>query len=175
MTSDSAVLNEDALRRVLGLIRQIRVGFLTTLDHAGTPHARPVQTLAVEDDATLWFFTDLHSGKAGELNMDSHISLAYADTATHRYVAVSGTGVVGQDPQRARALWQVEQRAFYPSGPEDPRLGILQVCIERAEYWIAPGRSSYLYAAAKAAATGEPAGTIGMHARLGAKEQRRQK
>jgi general stress protein 26 len=66
-----------------------------------------------------------------------------------------------RDVQKARQFWNVEQRAYYPAGPDDERLALLRVTIERAEYWIAPGRTSYLLAAATAAVTGTPAGVIG--------------
>jgi len=122
-----------------------------------------VQTLRVEDDGTLWFFTDVRSGKADELHAAVRISLGYADTAGNCYVAVSGVGTVRRDPHKAQELWRVEQRAYYPEGPGDVRLGLLRVEIDRAEYWIAPGRASYLYAALKSMATGTPAGVIGQH------------
>jgi general stress protein 26 len=154
------------LSNVLELIRHIRIALLTTLERDGAFHARPVQTLGIDADGTLWFFTDLHSGKAHELRADMRVSLGYANTATNRYVAVNGVGTVLRDPHRAQELWQVEQRAYYPTGPGDERLGLLRVQIERDEYWIAPGRPSYLYAALKAAATGTPAGVIGVNAEV---------
>ena len=154
------------LCNVLELIRHIRIALLTTFEHDGASHTRPVQTLGIDEDGTLWFFTDLHSGKAHELRADMRVSLGYANTATNRYVAVSGVGTVRRDPYKAQKLWQVEQRAYYPAGPGDERLGLLRVQIERAEYWIAPGRPSYLYAALKAAATGTRAGVIGVNAKV---------
>jgi len=33
--------------------------------------------------------------------------------------------------------------------------------VERAEYWLAPGRSAYVVAAARAVLTGKPAGVVG--------------
>jgi general stress protein 26 len=161
------------LCKVLDLIRQIRVALLTTLDRDGALHTRPVQTLRVEADGTLWFFTDVRSGKADEVRADMRVSLGYADTAAHRYVAVSGVGTVRRDPGRAQELWQVEQLAYYPEGPTDARLGLLRVRMERAEYWIAPGRASYLYAALKAAATGTPAGVVGANEQVRRHCQRR--
>ena len=162
MTPEGAVPDtQDALPKILSLVRQISVALLTTFDRDGTLHTRPVQTLGVEDDGTLWFFTDLHSEKVGELLADMRVSLGYADTKANHYVAVSGLGTVRRDPHKARQLWAAEQRAYYPEGPDDERLGLLRVEIERAEYWIAPGRKSYLYAALKAAATGTPAGVLG--------------
>ena len=149
------------LDKVCQLIRDIQIGLLTTIDHQGHFHTRPVQTLQVEPEGRLWFFTDWHSPKVDELERDVRVSLGYADPASNTYVALSGTARLLQDRQKARQIWSMEQRAYYPEGPEDPRLALLQVEIERAEYWIAPGRVSYFVAAAKAAITGEPVGIIG--------------
>lgn len=148
------------------LIRDIGIGLLTTVDPKGHFHTRPLQTLQVEDRQTLWFFTDWSSPKVHEMHDDVRVALAYASPARHSYVAVSGSSTLLRDPAKARALWVVEQRAYYPEGPEDPRLALLRVRIERAEYWIAPGRGSYLLAAAKAAVTGIPAGVIGENRKL---------
>jgi general stress protein 26 len=143
------------------MIQEIRVAFLTTVDHDGRFHARPVLTLQVDADETLWFFTDWTSPKVDELRHDVRVSLGYADPAKNMYLAISGTASLLRDPQKARELWSVEQRAYYPRGPDDERLALLHVRIDRAEYWIAPGRVSYLVAAAKATLTGIPAGVIG--------------
>ena len=148
------------------LIRDIRVALLTTIDHDGRLHTRPVQTLQVDADRTLWFFTDWTSPKVDELHHDVRVSLGYADPAKNVYAAVSGSGRLFRDVQKAKQLWSVEQRAYYPAGPEDERLALLRVLIERAEYWIAPGRTSYLIAAMTAAATGTPAGVIGENRKI---------
>jgi general stress protein 26 len=148
------------------LIRDIRVALLTTVNRDGRFHTRPVQTLEVEGDRTLWFFTDWNSPKVDELHHDVRVSLAYADPTKNVYVAVSGSASLFRDLQKAKQLWSIEQRAYYPEGPEDARLALLRVAIERAEYWIAPGRTSYLIAAATAAVTGTPAGIIGKNRKI---------
>jgi general stress protein 26 len=149
------------LAKLVELIREIRVALLTTVDRDGRFHTRPVQTLQVEGDGSLWFFTDWSSPKVDELHHDVRVSLGYADPTRNVYVAVSGSGSLLRDIQKAKQLWSIEQRAYYPEGPEDERLALLRVVIEHAEYWIAPGRISYLIAAARAAVTGTPAGVIG--------------
>jgi general stress protein 26 len=148
------------------LIRDIRIALLTTVDGEGRFHTRPVQTLEFEATEALWFFTDRASPKADEVRRDVRVSLGYADPSKHTYAAVSGTGTVFQDAVKARELWTIEQRAYYPDGPEDLRLALLRVQIERAEYWIAPGPVSYLLAAARAALTGVPATVIGENRKL---------
>jgi general stress protein 26 len=152
--------------KVAELIREIRVALLTTVDPDGHLHTRPVQTLQVDADRSLWFFTDWSSPKVDELHHDVRVSLGYADPTKNLYVAVSGSGRLFRDIQRAKQLWSIEQRAYYPEGPADERLALLRVVIERAEYWIAPGRGSYLVAAVKAAVTGTPAGVIGENRKI---------
>jgi general stress protein 26 len=148
------------------LIREIRVALLTTMDRNGNFHTRPVQTLRIEDDRTLWFFTDWSSPKVDELNHDVRVSLGYADPANHRFCAVSGVARLLRDLPTAKQLWSIEQRAYYPDGPADKRLALLRVQIERAEYWIAPGVTSYIVAAMTAAITGTPAGVIGENQKI---------
>jgi general stress protein 26 len=147
-------------------ILAIRVALLTTVDRDGQFHTRPVQTLEVEAGRTLWFFTDWSSPKVDELHHDARVSLGYADIAKNVYVAVTGSGRLMRDRQKAKNLWSIEQRAYYPQGPEDERLALLRVDIERAEYWVAPGRISYVVAAAAAAVTGTPAGIIGENRKI---------
>jgi general stress protein 26 len=147
--------------KVFELIRAIRVGLLTSVDADGRFHTRPLQTMEVGADRTLWFFTAWSSPKVRELHQDVRVSVAYADPARHAYVAIAGAGTVVRDPLKAKGLWSIEQRAYYPDGPTDARLALLRVDIEQAEYWLAPGPMSYLVAAAKAAASGTPAGIIG--------------
>lgn len=165
-------MSQVELATALDLIRHIRIALLTTFDREGALHSRPVQTLRVDDDGTLWFFTDMRSGKTDELRADMRLSLGYADIAANRYVVVSGVGTVRRNSHKARELWQLEQLAFYPEGPGDERLGLLRVDIDRAEYWIAPGRASYVYAALKAGATGTPVGVIGANQKV--RRRRRQ-
>jgi general stress protein 26 len=148
------------------LIRDIRIALLTTVDRDGHLHTRPVQTLEVEADRTLWFFTDWRSPKADELHHDVRVSLGYADPGKKVYVAATGSGSLIRDIQKAKQLWSIEQLAYYPDGPEDERLALLRVVIERAEYWIAPGRVSYVVAAVTAAVTGTPAGIVGENRKI---------
>jgi general stress protein 26 len=112
------------------LILDIRKALLTTLDRDGHFHTRPVQTLEVEADRILWFFTDWSSPKVDELQHDRRLSLGYADPAKNVYAAVTGCGRLMRDGQKARQLWGIEQRAYYPQGPEDERLALLRVDIE---------------------------------------------
>lgn len=151
--------------RLAGIIRRIRVALLTTVDRQGHLHTRPIQTLQVEG-RVIWFFTGWSSPKVGELDRDHRVSLGYADPGNRLYLAVSGVARLLRDAAKARELWTPEQRAYYPSGPSDPRLALLRVRIEYAEYWVAPGPVAHLIAAAKAAVTGRAREVLGENHRI---------
>jgi len=148
------------------MIRDIQIALLTTVDREGHFHARPVQTLGIEPDRSLWFFTDIRSEKAFELARDVRLGLGYADPESRTYVAIAGTGRMLRDANKARELWTVEQRAYYPDGPEDQHLVLLRVRIERAEYWVSGGRTAHLLAAVRARMTGVPAAIVGRNSRF---------
>ena len=152
--------------KVAGIIRRIRSALLTTVDDQGNFHTRPMQTLRVENDLTLWFFTDFRSAKAHELGRDVRVALGYAQPTAGTFVSLSGTGTLLRHPQKAAELWTLEQRAYFPEGPGDERLALLKVRVESAEYWIAPGRTTHLLAALKAAVTRIPARVVGENARV---------
>jgi general stress protein 26 len=155
-----------ALEKILKLIRDIRIALVTTADSDGHFHTRPLQTLEVEAAGVLWFFTDWNSPKAHELHHDRRVSVGYADPTSRRYVAVSGTAQLSRDAKQARKLWTPRQRAYFPHGYRDPRLALLRVQIEHAEYWIAPSGTAYTWAAVRAGLTGRAAEILGENARI---------
>lgn len=149
--------DRDGWARLKELIESVRIALLTTLDLEGSLHTRPVETLRCDSDGTLWFFTDPQSPKADELSRDMRVSVGYSEPSKKIYAAVAGHGRILRDPGLAAQLWTPAQRAWYPEGIGDPRLSILRVTPERAEYWETPGRVSYLLAALGATVTGKPA------------------
>jgi general stress protein 26 len=153
------------LPKLKELIDSIRIGLLTTVDLDGSLHTRPVETLRCDADGTLWFFTDHESPKAQELSHDMRVSVGYSGPSKKVYVAVTGRARILRDQALAAELWIPGQRAWYPKGVDDEHLSILRVAIERAEYWEAPGRVSYLLAAMTATITGRPA-TVGQSKKL---------
>jgi general stress protein 26 len=149
--------DEAGFARLKQLIESIRVGLLTTIDLDGSLHTRPIETLRCDVDGTLWFFTDHQSPKAQELSHDMRVSVGYSEPSRKTYVVVTGHAQILRDRALAAELWSFAQRAWYPKGLEDEHLAVLRVTLERAEYWEAPGKASYLFAALAATVTGKQA------------------
>lgn len=150
------------------LIKHIKVAMLTTRQPDGTLHSCPMMTQGKRFDRNLWFFTAASSYKCQEVEKDSVVNVSYADPGGNRYVSVSGRARLVQDRAKLQELWTPLVKAWFPKGLDDPELGLLQVTVDRAEYWDAPaGGAVTLFALAKSLLTRRPyQGEMTAHERL---------
>lgn len=147
---------EQDIKKLAELLEDIQFAMLTTVDEEGCLRSRPMATQKMEGDGTLWFFTELNSGKVAELERDHHVNVSYAAPNDNKYVSVSGTARVVRDTDKAKELWNPLLKAWFPNGPEDPNAGLLRVDVEKAEYWDAPSSTAVqLIGFAKALVTGK--------------------
>jgi general stress protein 26 len=116
-------------------------------------------------DGQLWFFTSKSSHKTAEIDADHRVNLAYSDPAGHRYVSISATARLVNNPAKSRELWTPVIRAWFPNGVDDPELRLLQVTPERAEYWESAGAAVRVIEFAKAIFAGRRA-EIGQHGQI---------
>jgi general stress protein 26 len=117
-------------------------------------------THQVEFDGELWFFTWADAPKVEEAQQHQ-VNVSFADLVHQRDVSVSGTATLRRDRQKMEELWSAWFRTWFPRGLEDPNLALLQVHVEKAEYWDAPSSAMVqLYGVVKATPTGKspPAG-----------------
>ena len=148
------------------LIHDVKFAMLTTTDTDGTLRSRPMATQKEEFDGDLWFFTGRGSHKVAEIDADHRVNLSYSDPGSSKYVSVSGTARLVQDPAKAEKMWTPFYKAWFPKGLEDPDLCLLRVTPTQAEYWDTPG-STIVHAIGlvKAIATGQRANP-GEHEKL---------
>jgi general stress protein 26 len=130
---------QQALDRLQALIEGIRVAVLITHGSRDGFHGRPMQTLEGPSDGRLLFFTSASSPKALDLERNPRVSLVYADSASHRYVFVTGRARLTVDRARFERHWRATDKLWYPGGVDDPDLRLLEVTVERALYWTKPG------------------------------------
>lgn len=150
MTTDT----DDAVATVARLLRDQRLGVLTTVAPDGTLVARPMALQEVEFDGDLWFFAERTSRKLDHVAAHPGVNVAVGSGAT--WVSVAGTAQVVDDAEKKRALWSAGVEAWLPDGPDSPQAVLLRVRAESAEYWDAPGgRVATLLSFVKAKVSGE--------------------
>ncbi|QKG52560.1 pyridoxamine 5'-phosphate oxidase family protein [Hymenobacter sp. BRD67] len=144
------------LKKLFEKIKDVRIAMLTTFDEHHTLHSRPMATIKPEADGSLLFFTDKESAKVYEVKKDNQVNLSYSDPSANTYASISGRASAYRDEAKIAELWTEPMRGWFPKGKDDPNIMILQVDIDKAEYWDSP--SSLLvqaYAYARAVVTGE--------------------
>ena len=146
-----------AITTLNGMIKDIKMAMLTTVDDCGALHSRPMATQQVEFDGDLWFFTGADTGKVNEIRHDAQVNVAYAQPDKNRYVSVSGVARLVRDQAKMQELWSPIYKAFFPKGLDDPDLALLHITVQSAEYWDGPsGALVQLTGFVKALVTGQP-------------------
>lgn len=129
----------EELARLAALVRQMKIGMLTTIEPDGSLRSRPLETVEVDREGRLWFFTQAHSPKSARAEAGDHqVNLSYADPRDEDFASISGTARVVRDAERMRELWTANLDRWFPRGLEDPDLALLEVRIDKAEYWDEP-------------------------------------
>ncbi|HYE63323.1 MAG TPA: pyridoxamine 5'-phosphate oxidase family protein [Phycisphaerales bacterium] len=159
MVTQNDAAKSDA-QRLAELIREVRVAMFTTFAPGSVggsaPHARPMYTHNVkpEDfDGVLWFMTPTGTPKLRELAANQQVLVTYADAGKNVFVSVMGRATAEQNPEKAKELWNIHAKGWYPGGPDDPNLTLIRVEVEEAEYWEGPSNTSYMLKLLKAVAT----------------------
>ena len=136
---------DPGLARLADLIAQAQVAMLTTEEEQGLLRSRPLLTL----------------------EMDQHrlVNLSYADLTRQAFVSICGRVRMLRDPDKARELWTQRLKPWFPSGLDDPDLGLLEITVEEAEYWDVPASRMQRLFGLTASAEGEP-GQPGEHGEL---------
>lgn len=158
--------NDDARDKLWKMIKGIKFAMLTTRHGNGHLHARPMttQNKGLEDDDSLWFFMSRRGDPVDDLRSEATVGVVYADPSSDTYVSVSGSAAVVDDAAKKRQLWNKIAEAWFPGGPSDPDLALVQVRILHANYWdVKESKLVQLYAMAKAAVTGKPPTQLGEH------------
>jgi general stress protein 26 len=145
------------------LIDGIEIAMLTTRRSDGALVSRPMANQKKVPDADLVFVTDLESHKLDDLVNDPHVNVSYYRERTREWVSVSGVARVSRNRKRIRELYQPDWRAWFEDeggerngGPDDPRLGLILVSADSAEYLaIHKSRPVVLFEALRGMMTGK--------------------
>ena len=149
---------QESIEKLNGLIKDVEIAMLTTLD-GGVLRSRPMQTQDADFDGDLWFFTNSDTHKTEEIEKDNRVNAAYSSPTRNTYVSVSGTASLVSDREKIEELWNPILKAWFPKGLDDPTLILLKVSVEQAEYWDSTSSAVVkMVGFVKALVTGTPAG-----------------
>lgn len=149
--------NEEALKKFKKLAEEVNICMFITHSHDDHDHTRPMATVQVDDNGTLWFFTDIRSIKVEEVTQDKEVHLIYSHPGKESYMDVWGRSSIITDRQQVKDKWSPVVKAYFPEGADDPNLALMKVQPTDVYYWEAKtGKMVQFFKMAVAAVTGNP-------------------
>ena len=149
-TSKSDAEKIEMLRKI---INDATAAFLITR-HGDHLHGRPMATAQVEQGIkSIWFASDRHSGKIEQIKADDRVYLGYTNGSGSEWASLNGRGRVVDDRAKIHELWSPLWKNWFES-PDDPKIVLIEVMPDHAEYWDSGSRMIQLARMATAAVTG---------------------
>ena len=127
--------SKEALDKFKKLVEEINICMFITNTAGENEHTRPMATIEVEENGTLWFFTDVRSIKVEEVSKQKEVHLVYAHPGKESYLDVWGSAAIVTDRQQVVDKWSPIVKAWFPDGVADPNLGLLKVQPTEVYYW----------------------------------------
>jgi general stress protein 26 len=145
------------------LMEKVRTAFLVSLSALG-PHARPMSPIVRDEERLVWFLTDRVTVKDDEIGADERVAMIFTDGGS-THLAVTGTAELVDDRATVKDLWSTAAQAFWPEGPDDPRIVAIRVQPTVAELWDGPSAPVAMVQMAAALVTGRSAADMGHNVR----------
>jgi general stress protein 26 len=148
--------NEEALKKLNELVDEVKVCMFATVNEDYSVHSRPMQTIKVDSEGSIWFFTNEYSGKVDDISKDNTVYLMYSHPGQNTYLHIKGNCSVVNDHAKIEELWSPMVKAWFPKGVDDPALSLLKVDTSEAAYWDgAASKFVVFYEIVKAIVKGE--------------------
>jgi len=138
--------------RVWNLMKKI--GFAMLVTHDGDKvRARPMSAYFERAGNTIFFLTDARRRKDEEITRNFDVNVSFADAGEQKYASVTGTAVVSNDRAKIKQLFSTPAKAWWDSA-EDPKIRVIRIIPEAAEFRDTPGSIINYVKMAAAAMTG---------------------
>jgi general stress protein 26 len=129
---------EQAIDRIWELARSIDFCMFVTWD-GERQRARPLSARPNRDEGRIYFLTDVAGAKDEQIERFPKVTLAFADTGKHDYIAITGDATVSDDRTKIAELWTPADKAWWES-EKDPAIRLISVEPHDAELWEGPNR-----------------------------------
>lgn len=128
--------NEDALNKLRELVDKIDVAMLCTYPNKqSNVHAVPMSRQEIDSEANIWYLFSSESETFKNLQVNSNVSLLFSNPKDYLFLTLHGTATISRDQERIDKYWNPFVEAWFEKGKEDPRIRVLKVKIDDANYW----------------------------------------
>ncbi len=132
MIEKNAQGNEEALATLKKIVENADVAMLVSIGIDGKIVSRPMQLQKVEYDGDLWFITRTDTDKYDDIKRNNQVNVIIAEKS---YASISGTATFVNDAEKIKEFWNKAYEAIFDLEPDDPRLILIKVNSDTAEFW----------------------------------------
>jgi general stress protein 26 len=117
---------------------------LTTVNKRSGLHSRPMAVAQLNHDGAVYFLTDADSAKVDEIETDATVTVTFQSGS--QFAAISGKAEVIDNRNLIGRMWKDTYKTWFPGGKDDPKLRLIRVEPDAAEYWDNAGTQGIKYA-----------------------------
>jgi general stress protein 26 len=110
------------------------VAMLVSRSGRGVLKSRPMETVGINNEGDIYFFTTLFSELMRELTENSQVNLSFTKE-DHDYISVSGVTQVIKNKANLAKFWNSRYELWIPNGLDNPSIILLKVSSVSAEHW----------------------------------------
>lgn len=145
MIEKNAQGNEEALETLKKIIEGADVAMLATVNAEGKIISRPMKLQEVAYDGDIWFLTRTDTDTYEDVVRSPSVNVIIADKS---YASISGTAEIVNDVAKIKEFWNKAYEVMFDLQPDDPKLILIKVSSDTAEYWATGSlvKSAYNFA-----------------------------
>ena len=134
---------ENTREHLYKLLKGFDTAMLVTQASNDDLHGRPMAIAELSEDGDTYFATSIDSTKVDEVEKAQKCLITFQSSS--QYAAVQGTALIVRDRALIEKMWQETWKVWFPEGKTDPKLCLLKVDADRAEYWDNSGMQGLKY------------------------------
>ena len=127
--------DEAAIEKIKEMVDDTKMCMFNSSLNLVPCNTRPMAIQQVEDDGTIWFFSDADSEKNKEIEDDNRVQLLLMNNSSSAYLSLYGTASIITDAEKSKELWNVFLKTWFNDGPEDPNLSLIKFTPQNGHYW----------------------------------------
>ncbi|HTD05846.1 pyridoxamine 5'-phosphate oxidase family protein [Undibacterium sp.] len=118
------------------IVAKVQLCTAITVNEEGDANARVVMPYPLSENWTVRFMTGRKCRKTLEMQTTGRLTLTYQCDEEHAYVTLIGRPrLLEHDPELKRTLWLQNSDLWFPGGPSDPDVIVVELKIDRIELW----------------------------------------
>lgn len=126
-------------KKIVGeIIEDIGVCMMTTINHLGGLHSRPMYVQEIDDEGSLWFFTSSDSNLMEEISKIPIVNITFSAFGKDQFLSATALAYEAYDKEKMQELWTPALEVWFKNGIETPDITLLKADLQDIEYWDAP-------------------------------------